>query len=281
LDVPTWTDEDKLVPLLSLAHFTVIDADPIGLIEAGQAGGYDAIGLRIVAPFQSDPIVPVVGDPNMIRSVKRRLADTGLKVLDVEAVWLSAESDVASLEPALDVAVELGAKHVIVAGNDHDRGRLSENLSRLCAAADLRGVRVMLEFLPYSQIRSLAEAVAMLADVGPANAGVLVDALHLSRSGGSPADLAQYDPGLFTYMHLCDAAAIPPAPEGVRSESRGGRLYPGEGGLWLADFIRAFPQDTPIAIEAPSADRAGLSPAARASLAAAGARRLLKELFAT
>jgi len=80
----------------------------------------------------------------------------------------------------------------------------------------------MLEFLPYSQIRSLAEAVAMLGDVSPANAGVLVDALHLSRSGGSPADLAQYDPALFSYMHLCDAPAIPPTPEGVRSESRGG-----------------------------------------------------------
>lgn len=266
------------MPLLSLAHFTVIDADPITLIEAGQTGGYDAIGLRIVAPFQSDDVVPVVGDPNMIRSVKRRLADTGLKVLDVEAVWLSAESDVASLEPALDVAAELGAKHVIVAGNDPDRGRLAENLSRLCAAANLRGVRVMLEFLPYSQIRSLAEAVAMLSDVSPTNAGVLVDALHLSRSGGSPADLAQYDPALFSYMHLCDAPAIPPAPEGVRSESRGERLYPGEGGLWLADFIRAFPRDTPIAIEAPSDHRGGLPPAARATLAGERTRRLLKEM---
>lgn len=273
-------DEDKLLPLLSLAHFTVIDADPITLIEAAEAGGYDAIGLRIVAPFPTDHVVPVIGDRSMIRSIKSRLADTGLEVFDVEAIWLSAESDVAALEPALDVAVELGARHVIVAGNDPDRGRLAENLSRLCAAANLRGVRVMLEFLPYSQIRSLAEAVAMLGDIGPANAGVLVDALHLSRSDGSPADLAQYDPALFSYMHLCDVPAIPPAPEGVRSESRGGRLYPGEGGLWLADFIRAFPRDTPIAIEAPSEHRGGLPPAARATLAAERTKRLLNKLSA-
>ncbi len=109
---------------------------------------------------------------------------------------------------------------------------------------------------------------------------MLVDALHLSRSGGSPADLAQYDPALFSYMHLCDAPAIPPGPDGVRPEAREGRLYPGEGGLWLADFIRAFPRDTPIAIEAPSARRAGLPPAERASLAAAGTRQLLRELIA-
>jgi sugar phosphate isomerase/epimerase len=145
----------------------------------------------------------------VIRSIKRRLLETGVRVLDVEAIWLTAESDVATLEPALNTAVELGAGHVIVVGNDPDRGRLAGNLSRLCAAASLRGVRVMLEFIPYSHIRSLAQAVALLADVGPANAGVLVDALHLSRSGGSPADLAQYDPALFSYMHLCDAPAIP------------------------------------------------------------------------
>ena len=210
----------------------------------------------------------------------RSLAETGLKVFDIEAIWLSAESDVTALEPALDVAVELGAKNVIVAGNDPDRGRLVANLSRLCAAANLRGIRLMLEFLPYSRVRSLAEAVALLGEVGPANAGVLVDALHLSRSGGSPADLAQYDPALFSYMHLCDAPAIPPGPEGVRAESREGRLYPGEGGLWLADFIRAFPRDTPIAIEAPSARRAGLPPAERATLAASGTKRLLRELAA-
>ena len=268
------------MPLLSLANLTVVEADPITLIEAAQAGGYDAIGLRIVPPFPTDHVFPVIGDRNVIRSIKRRLLETRVRVLDVEAIWLTAESDVATLEPALDTAVELGAGYVIVVGNDPARGRLAGNVSRLCAAASLRGLRVMLEFIPYSHIRSLAQAVALLADVGPANAGVLVDALHLSRSGGSPADLAQYDPALFSYMHLCDAPAIPPGPDGVRPEAREGRLYPGEGGLWLADFIRAFPRDTPIAIEAPSAHRAGLPAAERASLAASGTRQLLRELIA-
>jgi sugar phosphate isomerase/epimerase len=160
------------------------------------------------------------------------------------------------------------------------KGTTRTGLGSLLCGSQPQGVRVMLEFIPYSHIRSLAQAVALLADVGPANAGVLVDALHLSRSGGSPADLAQYDPALFSYMHLCDAPAIPPGPEGVRPEAREGRLYPEEGGLWLADFIRAFPKDTPIAIEAPTARRAGLPPAERASLAASGTRQLLRELSA-
>ena len=40
------------------------------------------------------------------------------------------------------------------------------------------------------------------------------------------------------------------------------------------------PRDTPIAIEAPSARRAGLPPAERAALAASGTRRLLREVIA-
>ena len=36
--------------LLLLAQFTVIDANPLGLIAAAQAGGFGAIGLRIMPP---------------------------------------------------------------------------------------------------------------------------------------------------------------------------------------------------------------------------------------
>ena len=63
------------MPLLSLAHFTVVEADPITLIEAAQAGGYDAIGLRIVPPFPTDHVFPVIGDRNVIRSIAAALGD--------------------------------------------------------------------------------------------------------------------------------------------------------------------------------------------------------------
>ncbi len=69
---------------ISLAHLTVVDALPLGLIDAAKAGGFDSIGLRIVAPMPSDRIVPVVGDEAMIRSIEARLADTGIDILDVE-----------------------------------------------------------------------------------------------------------------------------------------------------------------------------------------------------
>ncbi|TYL85652.1 sugar phosphate isomerase/epimerase [Bradyrhizobium rifense] len=263
------------MPLLSLAHFTIIDAGPLELIEAGAAAGFDTVGLRIVPPPGAAPIVPVVGDVAMQRAIKARLAATGMRILDMEAVWLLPETDVASLGPMLDVSAELGAQHLLACGNDPDHARSVDNLARLCEAADLRGLRVMLEFLPYTHLRNLVETHALLQAAGPANAGILVDAVHLSRSGGHPTDLASYDPALFSFMHLCDVPATPPAFENLRAEARGGRLYPGEGGLWLDDFVRAFPAETAVAIEAPSTRNAALPAVQRAKLAADACRKLL------
>jgi sugar phosphate isomerase/epimerase len=261
--------------LLSLAHFTVIDADPVTLIDAGVAGGFDAVGLRIVPPLPTDTIIPVIGDRPLQRRIKARMADTGIRILDVEAIWLTPETDVAALEPALDLGAELGAGYVLVVGYDLDEGRLSANLARLCEAANARGLRVMLEFIPYSHVRTVAEAHRLLTAVAPENAGILVDALHLSRSGGGPADLAKYDPALFSYMHLCDAPGTAPPPADFRTEARGGRLYPGEGELWLSAFVAAFPPGTPAAIEAPTKRHAALPPLERARLAGAACRTLL------
>jgi sugar phosphate isomerase/epimerase len=261
---------------ISLAHLTVLEADPLALVEAGAAGGFDAVGLRIAAPFPTDRIVPVVDDRPLQRAIAARLRDRGIALLDVEAFWLHAETDVEAWLPALDLAAELGARHVLTVGNDPDAGRLAANLARFCAAAKDRGLRIMLEFIPYSTLRTLAEAAATLRQVAPADAGILVDALHLSRSGGDPADLAAHDPALFSYAHLCDApAAIPPA-EAIRPEARGARLYPGEGGLWLDRFLAAFPPGTPMAVEAPIAD--ALPVEARARRAGAATRALLDRL---
>lgn len=259
---------------LSLAHLTVMDADPVALIVAGAAGGFDAVGLRIVPPLPTDQVVPVIGDADMQRRIKARLADTGLAILDVEAIWLMAETDVTSLLPALDLAVELGARYVLTVGNDPDCGRLTHNFGHLAEACAERGLRVMLEFIPYAEVGTLAAAHALLQDTAPRDAGLLVDAIHLSRSGGVPADLKRYDPALFSYFHLCDVPAQPPPPQALRGEARGDRLYPGEGELWLRDFVAAFPPGITAVIEAPSKRYATLSPSQRARLAGDACRRL-------
>jgi sugar phosphate isomerase/epimerase len=263
---------------ISLAHLTVLDADPIALIDAGVAGGFDTIGLRVVAPLPGDTIVPVVGNRDLQNRIKRRLSETGLSILDIEAVWIQPETTVDALRPALEVGAELGAKYVLTVGFDADANRLFDNFGAFCAAAHQCGLRTMLEFIPYATIGSLKQAHDFLRAVAPANAGLLVDALHLSRSGGHPSDLGKYDPSLFSYMHLCDAAARIPPAEKIRAEARGDRFLPGEGELWLAEFVAAFPPGTPAGIEAPVGNLAALPIPERARRAGDATRKLLRQL---
>ena len=261
---------------ISLAHLTVLDADPLTLIDAGAAGSFDAVGLRIIPPMPTDKIVEVIEDPPLQREIKARLAATGLYILAVEAIWLLPEMDVQKLLPALDVGAELGAKYMLVCGHDPDWNRMTANFAALGEAANARGLRLMLEPMSYIEVNSLKAAHDLLTAATPANAGLLVDALHLSRSGESPAELAKYDPALFSYMHLCDATRTPPGPDGLRAEGRGGRFYPGEGELWLSEFLDAFPAGTPAGIEAPSARYADLSPIERGKKAGEATRALLR-----
>ncbi len=265
-------------PLLSLAHLTVLPAGPLELFDAAASPGFNAIGLGIQPPLPTDTITPVVGNLPLVREIKSRLSQTGISIVDVEAFWLMPHTSVEGLRPAMETAVELGARHVLIVGNDPDRARVTDRFAALCGMCAEFALRPMLEFIPYTYIRSLPEAHAFLAASGAVNSGILIDALHLSRSGGSPADIPQYPADLFSYVHLCDAPATPPAAEELRGEARGNRLDPGEGELWLKEFIKALPAGTPVAVEIPSTRHAYLAPAARAKLTIKLTRELYRSL---
>ena len=261
---------------ISLAHLTVLDADPVSLIDAGKQGGFDAVGLRIVPPLRGDRIIPVVGDVALQKRIKQSLRDANMEILDIEAIWIQPDTNVGSLREALEVGRDLGARYVLTVGFDESYHRLTENFGAFCELANSCGLRTMLEFIPYATIRTLSCAHELLETVRPANAGLLVDALHLSRSGGHPRDIAGYDPSLFSYIHLCDARAAIPSPGEIKPEARGGRMYPGNGELWLDSFLDAFPEGTPVGVEAPDTSLANLPVIERARRAGVATRNLLR-----
>jgi sugar phosphate isomerase/epimerase len=100
------------------------------------------------------------------------------------------------------------------------------------------GVRLALEFVPYTEVRTLDAARAVCDRVGRAECGLLIDTLHLARSGGSAADVAQLAPDEIAAVQLADAPAI--APADLPAESRESRRLPGEGALDLAGFAAAL-----------------------------------------
>src|SRR5262249_3595698 len=146
----------------------------------------------------------------------------------------------------------------------------------LCENAHEYGLHVCLEFAIYTGVRTLADAAGLVRKSGCANASVLVDALHFSRSGGTPSDVAQCDPSLFRYAQICDASAsMSTQSADLIREARTGRLLPGEGALPLRDLVAALPATLPLAVEAPVRATAGLPMLERAQRAYRSMRALL------
>jgi sugar phosphate isomerase/epimerase len=260
--------------IFSLAHLTLIEASPLELIDAAAVAGFTHVGLRVIARDPQPAWMPVVGDAQKEREIKRRLAATGTKVLDLEVFWLAPDFKVADHVPALAFGGELGARHIVVICDDPDRNRAIENFASLCDAATPFALRPALEFIPYTQVKTLAHALDMLRTADAANAGLLLDLLHLSRSGGSPADVTGISPELINFAHICDAPApIPQTVSELRQEAREDRMYPGEGVLPISAFLAALPAETPVALEAPNPRHAHLSFAERARLAYASLRK--------
>jgi len=260
---------------LSLAYLTVNGAEPIEHLEAAEAGGFDAAGLRIIPPTHLTIDYGIVGYPERIREIKRTCERTGVGVLDIEVVTLNAATDVARLLPALETSAELGAKFIQAVCEDPDEKRAADRFAALCDAAGRLGLRVSLEFMRFRNLRTIEAAFALVEAAGRSNAGVLVDALHLARSGGTPEAVAALPPSRIAYMQLCDGPAQSPPLEELAHESRNERRWPGEGEFPLDELFDALPDEIPISVEVPRAVDAGRSMKERAVMAGEATRAWL------
>jgi sugar phosphate isomerase/epimerase len=238
---------------LSLHHLTMIDARPLQLIDAAAAGGFEYCGIRLVAPRPGDPLVDVVNEPQSIRDIGRRLQHTGVKLLDIEAVWLSPHTNVDDLRHVIEVGATLGAKYLLTVGYDDDGARLLDNFTKLCAIAKPLGISVMLEFITYCSIGTLADAHRVVTESRMNNTGILIDALQFFRSGATPDDLDPIPARLFPYMQICDGLREAPASIDLRRrEARTDRRLPGEGELPIQDLLQHVPKDITLSVEAPT-----------------------------
>lgn len=253
---------------IGLSQSSMLDVEPLAFVQAAAAGGFGGVGLRILAPTHSPARWPVVGDVARLRSLCRAVADLPLRVLEVEAFTLHPHTRVQDdFAAALDAAAELGAVQVLTTSTDPQAARFAHNFGLLCEAAAQRGLLVGLEFMPFREMRDLAQAVATVQASQQANARVIVDALHLQRSGGRVADVAALQPGLLACPQLCDAGPITPdTHEALATEARGARMRPGRGALPLVELLRALPADLSFTVEVPGALAPTLPATERAAL---------------
>jgi len=247
--------------------------DPLERIAVAADAGFDGLGLRV------DEHWPAATDAGRVRET---LEARGMTLLDIELVMVTADGrhdDQA--QRSLALAQRLRPRHLVTVCFDDDRERLVAALRALVEALEDTGVRPVVEFLPFSSIRTLDEARSLIADAALDGAvGVLVDVLHLVRSGGSPEDLTDVPARLLPYLQVCDAGRAPvPASRGTLfREAVGGRLLPGAGTLPVDRTIRAFPAGAPLSVEVLSDDlMRRTEPRERARMALDATRAMLRD----
>lgn len=267
---------------LALAVLNLRGRPAEAIVTAAAGAGFDSLTLRLVEPKAGDH-GHLVDDAVARRRLRTRMDDVRVGLLDVEVVRLRPDTNLDDLLPALDAAAELGARHVLTVCDDPEDERFVGTLAGFDARCAERGIVAALEFMLFSACHSLDRAVHLVRAAraaGAPGAGVLVDSLHLQRSGGTPEQVARFaaeDPGLFPYVQLCDAPRRAPSGglAGVRDEAVTARLLPGDGELPLLGLLRALPPDVPICVETPVRELAHLADAARADAAHESTRRLL------
>ncbi|TWG99502.1 sugar phosphate isomerase/epimerase [Mesorhizobium sp. J18] len=261
----------------SLAFLTVFDAGPVEAIRIAAETGYNMVGLRLLPAGPAEAPYPLMTDDRLLEEAVVAIRDTGIAVADVEIVRLMPDTIVADFESFLERAGRLGARHVLVAGDDPDASRLTDNFAGLCQLAKTYSLTADLEFMPWTEVPDLAFARGIVEAAGEANGGVLIDALHLDRAGSMLEEVRGLPAKWINYVQFCDGPAnYDGSDEGLIRVARQARLMPGDGAIDLTGLARAIPDNVTVSIEVPNHELASrMSPRERAKIALDATRRLL------
>ena len=268
--------------IFSLSALTVLELPPPQMVTCARDAGFSHVGLRLIPATPNEPSYETVGDTPIVRETLARLSDTGIGVLDVEILRLTPQTSVRDFLPVIETAARLGARNALVADNDTDEARFTDNLAALCDLAAPFGIAPCLETMPFTDAKSFADGARIVGNVRRDNAGLLIDAIHFDRGGSVAAEIDDVPASWLRYVQICDAPAARPATlEGLLHQARAERLLPGEGGLDLRGILRALPGDVPISLEIPQQALARTMPAVeRARRALDATRRFLRSALA-
>lgn len=257
--------------LISLAAGVVQEFPAEEVIYAAAQVGFTATGIW----YDS-----LLWDSQCTRRTQKALTDTGICALDLEVIWLQPGEPLTTHDAMIELGLELGVHNILCVSSEPEIARTKMRFEHLCRKAEEGNTRIMLEFLAITQIRSLQQALDVVQDVDHPAGGILVDTLHLHRTGGSASDLGHIDPLLMPYIQLCDASADlkDSSPEGLIEDALFLRKLPGEGDLPLGEILSQFAPKLPISLEIRSREliqRTAGDPVARAAIVFEATQRFL------
>jgi sugar phosphate isomerase/epimerase len=232
---------------ISLAAGIMPEATPSQLIECAAASDFDFGGMWVEKDSWTSATT---------RAIRAQARDAGVELLDCEVAWIMPGAPDPWLIELVGIAAELGAKNLLCVSSDPDMAATTAKFQTLVSAAEGTGVRVNLEFGIFTEVKSLAMALAVLEGVEGEAKALLVDTLHWARSGGTAEELASIPREWLSYCQPCDAPAEGPDVtnfDSIIDDAINRRMALGHGGLPVAAMIGALPDHLPMAVEERSA----------------------------
>jgi sugar phosphate isomerase/epimerase len=259
---------------ISLHQLTALDASPLELILIAGQLGCSHVCLFTHVPERARHVYPCLA-PADVPAVSDALASSSVGLYNLEVFPLDRDGDMDRFAEALATGSSLGAKRATAHVHDADPERAISRFSEFAHYCELFGIVAGLEFNAFSAVPDLESAARIVRTAGAGS--VVLDALHLMRSGGDVDDVGA-TADLIGYCQMSDGPAAVEEAERWR-EAIGSRMVPGEGAFPLAAMVRKLRADTVYEAEVPQkpAMTQGVSAFDRAAKAVAGVRRVLAE----
>lgn len=219
-------------------------ADLAASVDAAARAGFDLFAPDCLS------LAHWYEDGHSDADLARTMRDAGIACGPLAACALldGSESALRQLERAAHAAVALGTTllQVNLAAPTAETRRASVEqacrlLDEICADASA-SLRLAIEYMPTSPLATLAETLDIVAHVGAARAGALVDIWHHSHDPAGWETLAAAPLDAIAYVEFDDA--LPPLADdpaagtiaGIMAEMMERRTFPGEGVLPTARF---------------------------------------------
>ena len=178
-------------------------------VEAARSAGFDAISL-----FPQQYLQATLKERLTPADMREILVAAGIALDEVDPLldWFGPAASAAE-NLMFDMASELGAVSIntpTAFAPDIGLPELTAALVRLCERAAKHGLRIDLEFLPWTIVPDLHTALQVVTDAGQTNLGVTLDVWHFFRGGDTLEtlrSLSAAEAAHITNLQLNDAPA--------------------------------------------------------------------------
>jgi sugar phosphate isomerase/epimerase len=197
--------------------------------DAAVAAGFESVGIDLASTrssFSDDTTHAAIAAALQIR----RLACSDVGILFLGVPWTEDHAhQLAALADELKASTCLATFAAPVTDES------IEQLRRCAALLHDAGARIALEYMPVGELKSIADASSICAEIGWDRCGLLLDSYHVCRAGPVGQQLSGLSAEQISLVQLADGDV--PLRESPAVDARRYRLPAGYGGLAIPEFV--------------------------------------------